>query len=272
MKPGWRSQVGPILREVAEEAILPRFRRLAETEVREKTPGEIVTIADRHAEALLAERLVDLYPGSRVVGEEACAASPGLLERLDEGAVWLVDPLDGTGNFVAGRGPFAVMAALLISGETVGSWMYAPLSRRLCEAELGGGALVDGRRVRTDPHLPSHEALIGAALSRFMPPQIRERIEAASSAIARLTPGLSCAGAEYPAVARGDRHFALFWRTLAWDHAPGALFLREAGGSVTRWDGSAYLPATPGEGLLIAHNREVADEVARRVDLATAAA
>ena len=78
--------------------------------------------------------------------------------------------------------------------------------------------------------------------------------------------------AEYPAVAQGDRHFALFWRTLAWDHAPGALLLREAGGSVMRWDGSAYLPAIPGEGLLIARNPAVADEVSRRVDLATAAA
>ena len=263
MESGRRAEVALILREVAEQAILPRFRRLSEADVREKSPGEIVTVADRHAEDLLTRRLAALYPGSRVVGEEACASSPSLRDRLDEGAVWLVDPLDGTANFVAGRGPFAIMAALLVCGEAIGSWIYDPLSGRLCEAALGGGAFVDGRRVTTHQELPSTSEFAGAVFTRFMPPEISHKLGVRSSAIGRLAPGLNCAGAEYPAVAEGDRHFALFWRTVPWDHAPGALFLAEAGGHVGRWDGADYRPALEGEGLLIARNPAVANEARR---------
>src|SRR5687768_3745093 len=106
-----------ILQSAADTAILPRFRKLAAGEVVEKAKDEVVTIADREAELLIEPQLSKLLPGSRVVGEEACAAEPHLLERLDDGDVWLVDPLDGTANFVAGRPVFASMVALLRDGE-----------------------------------------------------------------------------------------------------------------------------------------------------------
>ena len=75
-------------------------------QINEKTPGDLVTIADHEAEARLTEALAGLIPGSRVVGEEAVSVDPGLLDGLDQGCVWLVDPLDGTGNFVAGSPHF----------------------------------------------------------------------------------------------------------------------------------------------------------------------
>jgi len=67
-------RVGDILHEAADTAVLPRFRRLQQGEVIEKAPDELVTVADRDAEALITPRLLDVLPGSRVVGEEACAA------------------------------------------------------------------------------------------------------------------------------------------------------------------------------------------------------
>ena len=67
-----------------------------------------------------------------------------------------------------------------------------------------------------------------------------------------ILPGLCCAGEEYPAVVRGVQNFAVFWRALPWDHAPGVLFLQEAGGKAARFDGSSYRPAEPGYGILAA--------------------
>lgn len=96
-------RVADLLREAATEAILPRFNRLRKGDVIEKSAGELVTSADEHSERIITEGLLALLPNSRVIGEEACAACPELLIRIDQGSTWLVDPLDGTGNFVGGR-------------------------------------------------------------------------------------------------------------------------------------------------------------------------
>lgn len=249
--------VAAVMRAAAAIAILPRWQRLAAAEVEEKSPGDLVTAADREAEALIARGLLALLPGSRVVGEELAAARPAVLQGLDQGTAWLVDPLDGTGNFVAGTPPFAVMVALLHEGEAAMSWILSPLDDRLAFAERGGGAYLDGQTVRTAQASPGPAGLRGAVLTRYMPPEVRAPIEARTARIADALPGLYCAGAEYPAIVTGAQHFALFWRTLPWDHAPGALFLTEAGGHAARPDGTPYRPADGRTGLLTARNRTV---------------
>ena len=92
-----------------------------------------------------------------------------------------------------------------------------------------------------------------------MPPDVGGAIDRRLGGLGAVTPAYYCAGAEYPAILTGDRHFALFWRSLPWDHAPGALIVAEAGGRVTRWDGSPYRPAVDGQGLLVARNPGVWD-------------
>jgi fructose-1,6-bisphosphatase/inositol monophosphatase family enzyme len=93
-------------------------------------------------------------------------------------------------------------------------------------------------------------------MSEELQDQIRERLGAISN-----LPKLMCSGAEYPAVAFGERELSLFWRTLAWDHVPGALFLTEAGGHVSRLDGSRYQWDDGREGLIVAQNPGVAELV-----------
>ncbi|GAA2751583.1 hypothetical protein GCM10010440_64410 [Kitasatospora cinereorecta] len=98
------SEVDRIVREVAEQEIVSRFGRLVAGEIAEKAPGDLVTVADRAAEEALTARLTALLPGSAVVGEEAVSADPGVLKALDgPDPVWIVDPIDGTHNFVAGN-------------------------------------------------------------------------------------------------------------------------------------------------------------------------
>jgi fructose-1,6-bisphosphatase/inositol monophosphatase family enzyme len=236
--------------EAAERAILPRFRALAQDEIEEKSPGELVTIADREAEAILTAGLAPLLPGSRVVGEEACASQPHLLDSLGDGTVWLVDPLDGTGNFAAGRPAFAVMVALLRDGATLAAWIFDPLSGRLARAERGSGAWIGDRRLHPAPVSPGTR--LRGSIGRFMPEEMQSSLEERLSAAAERLPGLMSAGVEYPMIGAGERDFAFYWRTLAWDHAAGVLFVNEAGGKAARPDGSAYVPSSEGHGLLAA--------------------
>jgi fructose-1,6-bisphosphatase/inositol monophosphatase family enzyme len=243
-------RVEKIMAEAAATAILPRFRLLADHEVEEKSPGEVVTVADREAEAILTRGLAALVPGARVLGEEACSVEPALLDTLADGRVWLVDPLDGTANFAAGEPVFAVMVALLRDGAAEAAWMLNPVSGRRASAALGAGAWLDGERLSAAP-LPAGARLRGS-LGRFMAPERLAELEARLRAGGELLPGMKSAGVEYPMIGAGERDFALYWRTIAWDHAPGVLFVNEAGGKATRPDGSAYVPGSPGQGLLAA--------------------
>ncbi|CAN7297943.1 inositol monophosphatase [Acidovorax sp. LjRoot118] len=257
-------QVTELLRQTAAQAILPRYQALRAQDIVEKSPGELVTAADREAESLITAGLTALLPGSVVLGEEAVSAQAQLRERLaHDGDLWLVDPLDGTANFVAGQPCFAVMVALVRRGETVAAWMLDPLADRMHTAERGSGAWTDGVRAHTSHAAPGEEALRGAVFTRFLPQDLRTRTEARAGRIAQVLPGLRCAGHEYPAIAAGQQHFALFWRAESWDHAPGALFLTEAGGQVARLDGTGYTPVDVRPGLLAAQNPDTWDAVHR---------
>lgn len=253
--------VTTLMRDAADIAILPRFQKLQARQIEEKTPGEVVTIADREAEEIMASRLLELLPGSRVVGEEAVAAEPSLLDQLGEGLVWLVDPLDGTASFIAGAPAFAVMIALLDEGQTMASWLLNPVSGTVCTASLGGGAFIDGVQVRTSMIPLLAAECRGSVLTRFLPNEIKARVTERTARLAEVLPGAKCAGVDYPAVLTGSQNFLVFWRTLPWDHTPGALLLTEAGGCVARFDGSEYRPAESGSGLLVAENRDIWENI-----------
>ncbi|NUT32559.1 MAG: inositol monophosphatase [Hamadaea sp.] len=255
-------QIEKIVREVAAEIVLPKFRALAAGEIEEKSPGEIVTVADRLSEAALAERLTALLPQARVVGEEAAAADPAILDRLagDE-PVWVIDPVDGTSNFAAGREPFGIMVALVRAGRPVLGVIHEPVPDTMALAEAGSGAYVDGVRARMDTSPVALGDLRGSVLTRFLPEGPRERITAGLSRIAEALPGHHCAAREYPDVVRGVQHFSLFWRSFPWDHAAGALIVREAGGVMRRFDGSDYVVGDDRTGLIAARDENVFDLV-----------
>jgi fructose-1,6-bisphosphatase/inositol monophosphatase family enzyme len=251
-------EVVSALREVAQELVLPRFRNLASGEVMEKAPGDLVTVVDQEAEAALTPRLAGLLHGSLVVGEEAVAADHRVLERIgDPGPVWVIDPIDGTGNFAAGKEPFAMMVALLRRGVPVLAAIYEPINGSLSVAETGSGAYVDGVRLTMDQSAAKMGDLRGALLTKYLPPALREQVQSRLDQLASHSSGHHCAGREYPELVRGKQDFALFWKSLPWDHAPGALLVREAGGVIRHFDGSEYDPAQPKQGLLVCRSGEV---------------
>ncbi|MCW2778450.1 MAG: Fructose,6-bisphosphatase, partial [Frankiales bacterium] len=232
----------------------------------EKSPGELVSRVDREAEQLLTEGLAALTPGVAVVGEEAASADPSLLRSLaGDDAVWVVDPLDGTPQFLAGSPDHAVMLALVRSGVPVAAVVHQPQHGRTWTAERGSGTWRDGVRLRTVP--ADLSALRGAVLRRFLDVPARARVEEDEHRFGDLTPVTTCAGVEYPRIVEGGADFLLFWRTLPWDHAPGALLLEEAGGVGVRPDGSAYRADDGRSGLLAASDRATATAVLRGLDL-----
>jgi fructose-1,6-bisphosphatase/inositol monophosphatase family enzyme len=152
------------------------------------------------------------------------------------------------------------MVALLSNGETVGAWLLDPLTNTLSRAERGAGAYVEGTRLRTSEGSPGAALLRGAVLKKYMPFELRQQVELRIPRIDEALPGTRCAGAEYPAVVSAAQDFAVFWRTLPWDHAPGALLLTEAGGVAARFDGTLYRPGDEITGLVVARNRAVWDD------------
>ena len=107
LKPGDSQRVADLMRETAAAELLPRFRNLSKDDIRQKRPGDFVTVADVASEQRLAAGLAKILPGVPVVGEEAVEKDAGLLDLIARPGetCWIVDPLDGTANFAAGTRP-----------------------------------------------------------------------------------------------------------------------------------------------------------------------
>ncbi len=254
--------VAALVREVALEVVLPRWRRLTPEEVREKAPGDLVTDIDMAAEARLEDGLKSITPGVPVIGEERVAALPHLLDELPGlPRAWIVDPIDGTANFVRGQEAFAVMVAYIAGGRVAASWVYLPAFDEMAAAEAASGTWINGVRA-TPPDLADDPALmVGSAHTGRLPPPLREAVRANLKRIKDNRPAF-CAGYDYLALLHGRRHFTLYSRTLPWDHLPGALLVSEAGGKAARFDGQPFLDEAfkPGPGILSA----MTDRVWRR--------
>jgi fructose-1,6-bisphosphatase/inositol monophosphatase family enzyme len=237
--------VASIIGEAAAEEILPRFNHLSAGQIREKRPGELVTEADTEAERVLTRRLGDLLPGSSVVGEEAVAADPALLRALEgQGAVWIVDPVDGTANFAKGNARFAVIVALVRDGVTVAGWIFDPLSDRMITAERGSGAWAGSQRLSVLPAAPLAQLTGSVKRSGRL------------SALVAKTGRKGSAAHDYIDLVTGRLHFAHYNRLMPWDHAAGVLIHAEAGGHAALTDGRLYRPRAEDGCLLLAPSRE----------------
>jgi fructose-1,6-bisphosphatase/inositol monophosphatase family enzyme len=252
--------VETLMRDVAARIVMPRYQMLEAHEVDEKSPGDLVTIADKESEDALNTGLAKILPEARMVGEEACAADPSLLSGLDRGTAWIIDPIDGTSNFAAGRPHFALMIALVDAGAAIAGWIFDPLRNRMCHAAAGYGAYIDGTRITAKSSGEEHP--IAAISTRFMSDDVRDAMLKQTQGRLRLVDVPLCAGEQYPRIALGENDLSIFERTLPWDHVPGALFLNEAGGRVTRMDGTPYQFWDGRTGLLGAASPQLWDEAA----------
>ena len=257
--------VTELVEHVAATVVAPRFRDLHAAEVREKAPGDVVTVVDVEAEAALIEGLARIAPGIPVVGEEGTSADPDRLRLLAEAdRVFVVDPLDGTQAFVDGSPDHAVMVGLVEHGEAVAGWIRLAEHGRTLVAERGSGAWLNGTRLAPPAPVDPADANGGVAVWA-MDPEVTARLTAPGSGLPDdVSRGRLWSGYEYSRLVTGERQFLVYWRTWPWDHVPGAALLGEVGGVSRRLDGSGYR-ADVTQGTLVAAADEATYEHVSRV-------
>jgi fructose-1,6-bisphosphatase/inositol monophosphatase family enzyme len=225
------ARVAQLIRDVAAAEITPRFKTLASHEIREKKPGDLVTIADESAERALIPGLEALLPGSKAIGEESIAADPALLNHLKhaEQPIWVIDPVDGTINFAHGRPLFAVLVGLVVNGQPIAGWIHDPLTGTMAMAEKGAGAWNGNQRLHVaQPDTP--ERMRGQLMARPFSAEGQAALRARGIVFHRDPEGLRCAGQEHLRLVKGEWHFNAYARMRPWDHCAGVVIHGEAGG------------------------------------------
>ena len=227
------------------------FGELSELQVSRKAPADFVSAADIKAEQAVFEALEKARPGYSFLGEER-----GLIEGTDKTHTWIVDPLDGTTNFLHAIPHFAINIALQREGAIVAAITYNPITNELFWAEKGKGCFVNDKRLRVAGRKHLDESVLGTGIpflghgqhARFLKElhQISQRV----AGVRRF--GAASLDLAYVAAGRLDG----FWeRDLKpWDMAAGVLLITEAGGKVTNADGGDDIM---GSGSICAANLEL---------------
>ena len=251
-----------VMMKVARKAgrqLVKDFGEVENLQVSKKGPGDFVTRADREAEATIREDLMAARPSYGFWGEEG-----GEEEGEDPTRRWIVDPLDGTTNFLHGLPHWAVSIALEHKGAIVAGVIYDPVKDEMFYAEKGFGAFVNESRLRVSGRNRMAECLFATGLPWAGRSDLPETLQD----LARILP--ACAGVRrfgsaaldlaYVAAGRYDG----FWerRLHAWDVAAGIIILKEAGGLIEPLDPSGDLIA---DGALVCANDAVFDAFAKVV-------
>jgi len=217
----------------AARGLIRDFGEVEQLQVSIKGPGDFVSEADLKAERTLKNELSRVRPGYGLLFEEG-----GATEGSDKRHRWIVDPLDGTTNFLHGIPHFAISIGLERDGEIVAGVIYEPTRNELYWAEKGAGAFLNDRRLRVSARRQLADAVIGTGMpfrDRQPPlyPAILASVMTATSGVRRF--GAAALDLAYVAAGRLDG----FWEfgLSPWDIAAGMLLVREAGGYVSDLSG-----------------------------------
>jgi myo-inositol-1(or 4)-monophosphatase len=213
----------------AARSLLRDFGEVENLQVSAKGPGDFVTRADLRAEQLIREELTEARPNYGWVGEESAE-----VKGVDPTRRWIVDPLDGTTNFLHGMPHWAISIGLEHKAEVVAGVIYDPVKDEMFVAEKGAGAYLNDRRLRVSGRKEMIEMIFATGIPfggrGALPSALREitAVSVASAGVRRL--GSAALDLAYVSAGRVDG----FWeRDLnPWDVAAGVLIVREAGGLV----------------------------------------
>ncbi|PCH45260.1 MAG: inositol monophosphatase [Hyphomicrobiales bacterium] len=245
-----RSALLNVMVQAAQKAARGLMRDLGEVEnlqVSLKGPGDFVSAADRRAEKVIYEELERARPGYSFLMEES-----GVIDRNSEHR-WIIDPMDGTTNFLHSIPLFAVSLALETHGELMASVIYNPISEELFTAERGKGAFLNDRRMRVSARKDLSQSLIATGIPALNRDKHSEYLYRQSLLMTR-TAGVRATGSAalnlaWLALGRFDGYMET--GLSPWDIAGGMLMVREAGGFVSEPDPKASIYET---GRLIAGN------------------
>jgi myo-inositol-1(or 4)-monophosphatase len=239
----------------AARAITRDFGEVANLQVSQKGPADFVTRADRKAEDVVREELSKARPQWGFLLEEA-----GEIKGKDGQHVWVVDPIDGTTNFIHGIPHFAISIGLTRNGEPVAGLVYNPIADELFSAERGGGAYLNDRRIRVAARRDIHDAVIACGMphrGRGDHVQFRAelaQVQAKDSGLRRA--GTASLDLAWVAAGRLDGYWERGLKP--WDICAGIVLVREAGGFARDIDGAADVMAT---GNILAGNELVSAQL-----------
>jgi myo-inositol-1(or 4)-monophosphatase len=241
----------------AGQIILRYMNRLDSLEVIEKQRHDYVSEVDRLAEAEIIRELKRAYPRDAVLAEESGASGAGR-------NVWVIDPLDGTHNYLRGFPHFSVSIGLLEGGEPTLGVVYDPLRDELFTADRGNGAYLNDRRIRVG----KHDGLGGALLATGFPFRQRAHLDAQLGMTRALLTeaedirrtGSAALDIAYVAAGRIDGFYEIGLKP--WDMAAGCVLVREAGGRYADFIGR---PGFPESGNLLAGNVAVVDAMVKAI-------
>jgi myo-inositol-1(or 4)-monophosphatase len=241
----------------AARALKRDFGELEKLQVSLKGPANFVTAADRRAEETLFQELSKARPGYGFLGEES-----GEREGADKTHRWIVDPLDGTTNFLHGIPQFGISIALERDGGVIAGIVYNPATDEMFSAEKGKGAFLNDQRIR----VAARRGLADAVIACGLPHRGRGQLELGTKEIGAMqheVAGLRRFGAAaldmaWVAAGRLDGYWER--NIKPWDIAAGLILVREAGGFVTDCDGDDDMM---GKGQIVAGNEAIQKEVVR---------
>ncbi len=242
----------------AGDYIVRKINRLPDLTVEVKARNDYVSEVDRQAEVGIIEDLLKAYPGHGIIAEES-----GNIDGDDE-FCWIIDPLDGTTNFLHGFPHYAVSIACKHKGRLVHGVVYDPFKQELFCASRGDGATLNNRRIRVTSIKSVDGALIGTGFPFKNPGQLDEFLKLFSvffnSASDIRRAGSAALDLAYVAAGRLDG----FWESglNSWDIAAGALLVREAGGLVTDYDGDEHFLEN---GRVVAGNPKIIADMLRSI-------
>ncbi|PCJ68470.1 MAG: inositol monophosphatase [Rhodobiaceae bacterium] len=235
----------------AARALTRDFGEVENLQVSVKGPGDFVSSADLRAEETIREELTRARPGYGFLLEEG-----GEVKGSDPTHRWIVDPLDGTTNFLHGIPMFAINIALERNGEIVAGLTYNPITDELFLAEKGKGAFLNDRRLRVAARSDLTQAVVCTGIPHIGGKnhgRFSKEIAAVMPQVAGVRRTGSCAlDMAFVAAGRFDAYWE--WELNAWDLAAGVILIREAGGFVTDMNnGSDIL----GKGSVLAANERL---------------
>jgi len=213
----------------AAGVVMRYSRRVHQLDVRSKSRNELVTQVDVMAEELIVTNIRERYPDHAILGEEGG-------QQGDGDTVWIIDPLDGTTNYLNGFPMFAISIGVQVKGRMAVGVVYDPNREELFTAIRGGGAMLDDRKLRMDPKKSLEGALIGTGFPYRMNDRWMEQYLNQFRAVMQVAgdvrrPGSAALDLCYLAAGRLDG----FWEfgLQPWDIAAGSLIVREAGGIIS---------------------------------------
>ena len=242
----------------AGDFIVRKINKLPEIQVEVKAKNDFVSEVDREAESRILEDLLKAYPGHGIVAEES-----GVIQGTDDYR-WIIDPLDGTTNYLHGFPHYAVSIACEHQGKIIHGVVYDPFKQELFCASRGDGATLNNRRIRVSKNTSLEGALIATGFP-FRNPELTESYMKQFNQFLNKTGDIRRAGAAaldlaYIAAGRLDG----YWESglESWDLAAGGLIVREAGGLVTDFQGESNFLEN---GEIVAGNPKIISEMLRHL-------